>query len=363
MRKRLHLYLLFSLLFTAFAASPQGLKISRFQGKSGALEVSVLLQTIESNIAAQMFYQVRDDLGVDTVGYLELEGKLDADNSLILKVLENEKEVFVGKLNDNSLKGIFKLLQTETSQMECEKQTTSWSDHFRKLYRNASLKLFPDEPQSPEAIIEVNLLVPSDSLISLQGSFADFYALVADSLKTTGFGQQVYFNIQDFFEQYLKLSDFEGEKGPSFQWFESIDGTIVWMNERFINLRKQIYVFTGGANGMFNVSFGLFDTETSEAVTLVKIFVSGFDNALSQKLTSKLKAKAGCIESADLQDCGYFVSEVSPSENFFISPFGIFFQYNYYEIAPRSFGTSTLFLSFDELQPFLKEGLRDSFQN
>lgn len=361
MEKQLRISLLVLFLFIAFTTSSKDLEISRYHGKSSTLEVSVLLHALDSEITAHLFYQVSGDHGVDTVGYLELKGTLEEDNMLVMKTLDEEKKVFAGKLDKTGLKGVFQFLSAEAEEMSCTKETTIQDGQYRRLYRNASLKLFPDEPQSPEAIIEMNLMVPTDSMLSLHSRFADFYALVADSLKTIGFGEQIYYNMQEFFVQYLKLSDFEGEKGPSFQWFESFDGTIVWMHERFINLRKQIYVFTGGANGMYNVSFELFDTETAETVGLDKIFVKGFNDVLSQLLTNKLKVKAGCDSSADLQDYGYFSSEVAPSENFFISPFGIFFHYNYYEIAPRSFGTTTLFLSFNDLQPFLKTGILGIF--
>jgi hypothetical protein len=56
-----------------------------------------------------------------------------------------------------------------------------------------------------------------------------------------------------------------------------------------------------------------------------------------------------------LTDSGYFVDEIKPNENFYVTGEGVGFVYNHYEIAPYSFGATDIFLTKEGLKEILNQ--------
>jgi hypothetical protein len=115
------------------------------------------------------------------------------------------------------------------------------------------------------------------------------------------------------------------------------------------------YAFTGGAHGLETQDFRVVDITTGRALTLSDLFLPGFETGLSQLLTSKLKEQNKMPETARLSDNGFFVDEVKPNTNFYITNRGIGFYYNHYELAPYANGPSDIFLTFEELLSLIRE--------
>jgi len=118
------------------------------------------------------------------------------------------------------------------------------------------------------------------------------------------------------------------------------------------------YAFTGGAHGLENLDYTNVDLKKGRLIKLDDILPETGKQQLSMLLTRKLKQMNKLTEAQKLSENGYFVDEIQPNENFYLTPYGIGFVYNHYDIAPYSFGATDIFLTADEvrdlIRPFMK---------
>lgn len=110
---------------------------------------------------------------------------------------------------------------------------------------------------------------------------------------------------------------------------------------------NDVYFYSGGAhdNTMKNYEVDLNDKK----LELQDILKDPNDEKLISMIWDKVKVYA-YIKQDDLEI----------SSNFAISPYGITFAYNPYEIGPFSAGIIEAYFSFDEIRPFLKESFLEA---
>ena len=59
---------------------------------------------------------------------------------------------------------------------------------------------------------------------------------------------------------------------------------------------------------------------------------------------------------AKLSQVGFFVDQITPNRNVYITGNGIGFKYAAYEVAPYSYGLPEVFLSFDKVKDLIRPG-------
>ena len=119
--------------------------------------------------------------------------------------------------------------------------------------------------------------------------------------------------------------------------------------ENYLNYTVSQYEYFGGVHGMDTLREYVFDKTTGALVTEDDLFVPGYENVLSKRMTDSLRNQMG--EEFEFID----VDEVEPNGNFIISPNGITWLFNAYEIASYAMGAIDVTLSWDELQDLLKQ--------
>lgn len=112
-------------------------------------------------------------------------------------------------------------------------------------------------------------------------------------------------------------------------------------------LRKE-YIYNGGAHGNTTVIPLLYSVKTSDAISakssdlLVNVRDKKFIELLNKKLLEDRK-----------RDNFFDFRSITPG-SFYITPYGITFLWNRYDIAPYSEGLIEVSFSFEELKPFVK---------
>ncbi|MFH1161377.1 MAG: DUF3298 domain-containing protein [bacterium] len=115
------------------------------------------------------------------------------------------------------------------------------------------------------------------------------------------------------------------------------------------------YAYTGGAHGLETQNFTVVDISSGKAISLSDFFQPGFETKLTSILTQKLKQMNELPQSSRLSEHGFFVDEVKPNQNFYVTGRGIGFYYNHYEIAPYANGPTDIFLPFGEIKELVKK--------
>ena len=112
------------------------------------------------------------------------------------------------------------------------------------------------------------------------------------------------------------------------------------------------YIYTGGAHGMMSTSYNNYDVTTGENITIEQI-VNIADKDFIAFYENKIKSDYGG---------GVIADEIPMTKNFYILPTGIIFSYSPYELLGFAAGEPHVFLSYEDLKPFiLKNTILDRY--
>jgi hypothetical protein len=112
--------------------------------------------------------------------------------------------------------------------------------------------------------------------------------------------------------------------------------------------------YTGGAHGNHTTSFVNYSRKTGKKIVLKDLFIDGYDAKLKEVAEEYYKAYYGLKPGANLTDAGWFENRFVLADTFAITPKGLYFHYNAYEIKPYSEGETTLLLPYDRLSEIIK---------
>ena len=116
-----------------------------------------------------------------------------------------------------------------------------------------------------------------------------------------------------------------------------------------------VYEYTGGAHGNRYLLIQNYDLQTGDAVSEQDLFIDDYYEQLKTLLLEALIAQTDKAETKkDLRRLGYSVADVVPNENFYVTPAGITYVYNPYEIAPYAMGCIQISIPWDSVRHLLR---------
>ena len=116
-----------------------------------------------------------------------------------------------------------------------------------------------------------------------------------------------------------------------------------------------VYEYTGGAHGNRYLLIQNYDLQTGDAVSEQDLFIDDYYEPLKVLLLEALIAQTDEAETKkDLRRLGYSVADVVPNENFYVTPDGITYVYNPYEIAPYAMGCIQISIPWDSIRHLLR---------
>jgi hypothetical protein len=172
--------------------------------------------------------------------------------------------------------------------------------------------------------------------------------------------------IADYRSQYQnegkKAMTNDGFPGEIWNWEynETIEGseiiperTLAGITKCFVISRSRYY-YMGGAHSLQEKQYFLFDMVKNKTINLDELIRENTNAALQQLIAAELREQAGIKKNAPLSQAGFFADIPDLTENFFLTPEGIGFHWNPYEIAPYSTGSVEVVLPYDELMDVLR---------
>lgn len=334
----------------------------RMQGYLGDLvEVTMNLVKVNDSLYADYYLSTADAYSSPKV----LGGRIHADGSFTLNTPFDPQ--------GSSVKGKFITRQTMTGTWEMEPGGTRYRFSFTENYptgstplsvwfQSASKPLIGKGPK-PRAYIEQCLVIPSESGNSLASD-----TVRQRIMKQISAASESATDPQRFLDA-LQQSYFTNYINDNLDLYKQMPeaGTLNWdlyklihvvYNEQFLlSYYLDSYAFTGGAHGLGAQDYTVINMKTGKVVTASDLFVKEYEPVLTIIITAKLKKMEKLQPGEKLSEkAEYFVDEIPPNSNFYITGEGIGFFYNHYEIAPYSHGFTDIFLTFGELAPVLKTG-------
>ncbi len=115
--------------------------------------------------------------------------------------------------------------------------------------------------------------------------------------------------------------------------------------------------YQGGAHGAAATFFINWDTKANKDLTLDDIFTAGYKDKLRVIAEGIFRKDEKLSPTASLANDYFFKdNKFALNDNFLISPVGLKFFYNSYEIKPYAGGTTTLIIPYPSIKSLLRPG-------
>lgn len=146
-------------------------------------------------------------------------------------------------------------------------------------------------------------------------------------------------------EEYLE--DVEEEWAFMMDWSESIDGSFLDPYKGMVSYLKYAYGYSGGAHGMDVLTCRTFDLKTGEQIFEEDLFKRGYEDRLTEALRANLLSR---YEDQDM----FFETDITPSDEFYLTSEGITYIYQRYEIGPYAIGIIEVLVPWKEIKDIIR---------
>ncbi len=157
-----------------------------------------------------------------------------------------------------------------------------------------------------------------------------------------------------FFASYLEMladekPDSTGEASFMLNYAESASISIIFNEKSLLSVGYGTYSYTGGAHGNHATTIATYDLVQKKSLTLNDIFLPNSEKTINKTLANAVRRQFNMKVNEPLSN-KLFGNAVESTSNFCITPKGILFLYNPYEIAAYAMGEIELFIPFQEIK-------------
>ena len=129
---------------------------------------------------------------------------------------------------------------------------------------------------------------------------------------------------------------------------------IVRQDSSLLALQIGGYMFQGGAHGATMTYFLNWNTKTDKRINLSDLLITGYDDKLTRIADTIFRTNELLSDTASLADNYFFKNnEFALNNNFLVTPTGLRFLYNQYEIKPYAAGQTSLIIPYSKIKPLL----------
>jgi hypothetical protein len=221
---------------------------------------------------------------------------------------------------------------------------------YVSLSKERTVLLYPDTSTSPKLDITLSVLDskrPEKQFILdvlYDGQSAEEYA-----------GKRLH-GYDTMYGEMRSVAEKNPDMSPeALNWFYNEIFAYHAGTSRVAVMSREREYYIGGAHGMRNKDYYVFSLEDERKLSLWDIIRDDAKQELDTQVEEALRLYMGIPSWIPLSEGGFFEDSVDRLEDFFLSPRGLGFQWDPYEIAPYSAGLIEIILPYDHLQGLFTE--------
>ncbi len=223
---------------------------------------------------------------------------------------------------------------------------------FEILVDSGTIELAAGEEGSPMASFKEEILVVTE--VPSQTNLETIQAILQKKQEYSGDAKQALAQKKKkYLEGYVEMNS-EEVMGMSAEWERDLSTQVIYNDNYFTTIGFYLDEYGGGARSYFSDSYLVLDLKNSKQITLSDIFDENGISQLTKKLTDKAKEMAQKEGSSSMEDYGFLVEEITPTERFIVTDKGIEFTYLRTEIVIGSMPSPSFFMSWVELKDIVK---------
>ncbi|WP_345947565.1 DUF3298 domain-containing protein [Mucilaginibacter sp. PAMB04274] len=157
--------------------------------------------------------------------------------------------------------------------------------------------------------------------------------------------------------QFLQdYKDFRKQNPTSPMHFElDCKVNIIRQDSSLVTMEYNGYQFTGGAHGGTVIRYLNWDVKGKKKILMSDIFTPGYEAELTKTAEKIFRKQENLTPGKSLKDDYFFKDgKFSLNQNFLITPIGIKFLYNQYEIKPYAAGQTSLEVPYSKIKTLLQ---------
>jgi len=289
-------------------------------------------------------YQVQITLSADKEKIMESMNQYfiyDEANCPDQKVWDLDKQdEFYDKLTTGQLSGL----------------ASEWFDAFDSIMYLLQINDFKGASAGYSRLIDKRFFEENlEEKYLIDVSYPQFQSAAAgelnESINKIIYEQKVLSTITDFKDEISSYQD----EDFAYNYFLTIDYSVVMYDENGISVCLDIYPYLGGAHGMLYFETINFDLEKMSLVELEELFVAGYDylsiisEYCRENLTKQINDRGFEPDKQWLED-GTDPDYMNNFTNFLVTPSELIIKFLAYQVAPYAAGPFTVNIPYEEFE-------------
>lgn len=206
-----------------------------------------------------------------------------------------------------------------------------------------------DKPDSTCTVVKINypIFEGQDTLNSL----------VSDKLINLFGADEPGIELKEYVEHFLSSYTAFKKRDKRSKLFFTLDSyaKVLRQDSDLTTLEISGYTFRGGAHGSSITTFINWNTKTQKRIELSEVLTANYKEKLTAIADTIFRKEEKLTDTASLGEDYFFKdSKFALNSNFSITPLGLKFLYNQYEIKPYAAGQTVLFIPYAKIRSLLK---------
>lgn len=150
------------------------------------------------------------------------------------------------------------------------------------------------------------------------------------------------------------VADTVHKNNPGMVYNLESTAAVVRQDSSLITIQIDRYVFAGGAHGSTYTGFINWDTKANRKISLNDLFAPAYEAKLTAIAEKIFRKDEKLSDTSSLRNYFFKDQKFSLNDNFLITPVGIQFLYNEYEIKSYAEGQTTLLIPYTQIKSLLR---------
>lgn len=181
-------------------------------------------------------------------------------------------------------------------------------------------------------------------------------SIISRLLSVNSIGEKPYADLHQQAKSFIKayLDDISPKKKSDLVYTLESNATVVRQDSSLTTVQIDRYLFTGGAHGNTYTGFINWNTKASKKISLNDILANGYNENLTAAAEKIFRRDEKLSDTASLKNYFFKDKKFKLNDNFLITPVGLRFFYNEYEIKPYVEGSTELLIPYTDIRSLLR---------
>jgi Deacetylase PdaC/Protein of unknown function (DUF3298) len=157
---------------------------------------------------------------------------------------------------------------------------------------------------------------------------------------------------KSFIGEYM--DDTSRKSNPGMLYTLESSATVVRQDSGLVTVQIDSYVFAGGAHGSTYTGFLDWDTKADRKISLSDLLAPGYELKLTAIAEKIFRKDEKLSDTSSLGNYFFKDQKFALNDNFLVTPVGLQFLYNEYEIKSYAEGQTTLLIPYSQIKPLLR---------